>query len=554
MITWLQNFFLKHNKWLFGGLLIVIIVTFVLTIGPQSFFGSSGRPQREAMNYYGYDLSSESDQRSMAMAAEISSIFHPELQVQREQLMDYAYLRVAALGMARQLGVPNPSSDALREYVETFLIFQDPQSGEFSAESYRSIMDAMQANGRYPRESIGRVMREDYRIAQVREALGGPAFSLPFELEKDYLDQQTEYTVTLAHFDYASYEPEIFPTREDLEQFFRENPARYEIPDTLSVTALLFKQEAYLDEVPEPDEADLQDTFAANRSAYEANREVPDAEDEETPGLTLDDVRESVLADWRREEARRIAARKSEQFSVRLWQEEIARDSAAFDTLLEEYEVETLEVPPYSREQPARIANLSPQLFNSMWIYSGNPSRYFSDIAQTAEGAALLIVNDFFEARMPEFEEVREAVEADYRQSEKRRLFAEEGARLRETIQERLETDSFTEIAASLELEVEELDSFTGGTVPQELRQGQIWDQARFLSEGSLSPMVMQAQRGTFAYIAEREVPEIEADSEGFNEFIARREDAMNDAMGWARLREITDQSLTSLLGTSRIQ
>ncbi|HKJ91476.1 MAG TPA: hypothetical protein VJ960_10115, partial [Oceanipulchritudo sp.] len=151
-------------------------------------------------------------------------------------------------------------------------------------------------------------------------------------------------------------------------------------------------------------------------------------------------------------------------------------------------------------------------------------------------------------------EEVREAVEADYRQSEKRRLFAEEGARLRETIQERLETDSFTEIAASLELEVEELDSFTGGTVPQELRQGQIWDQARFLSEGSLSPMVMQAQRGTFAYIAEREVPEIEADSEGFNEFIARREDAMNDAMGWARLREITDQGLTSLLGTSQIQ
>ena len=48
MITWLQNFFLKHNKWLFGSLLVVIIVTFVLTIGPQSFFGSSGPQQREA--------------------------------------------------------------------------------------------------------------------------------------------------------------------------------------------------------------------------------------------------------------------------------------------------------------------------------------------------------------------------------------------------------------------------------------------------------------------------------------------------------------------------
>ena len=554
MITWLQNFFLKHNKWLFGGLLIVIIVTFVLTIGPQSFFGSSGRPQREAMNYYGYDLSSESDQRSMAMAAEISSIFHPELQVRREQLMDYAYLRVAALGIARQLGLPNPAADALREFVETFMIFQDRQSGEFSAESYRSIMEAMQANGRYTRESIGRVMREDYRIDQVRKALGGPAFSLPFELEKDYLDQQSNYTVTLAHFAYQSYEPEISPSREDLEQFFRENPNRYEIPETLSVTALLFQGEAYLDEVPEPDEADLQSTFASNRSSYEENREASESEDEAASDLNLEDVRADVLADWRREEARRIAARKSEQFSVRLWQEEIPRDSEAFATLVEEYKVETLAVPPYSRNQPARVANLSPELFNSMWIYSGNPTRYFSDIAQTAEGAALLVANEFSEARMPEFAEVRDAVEADYRQSEKRRLFAEEGARIRETIQERLETGSFPEIAASLNLELEELDSFTGGNVPQELRQGQIWDQTRFLSEGSLSPMVMQAQRGTFAYLAEREVPEIEADSEGFEEFVARREDALNDAMGWARLREITDQSLTSLFGTSQIQ
>ncbi|MFO7725645.1 MAG: hypothetical protein R6V45_08865 [Oceanipulchritudo sp.] len=556
MITWLQNFFLKHNKWLFGGLLIVIIVTFVLTIGPQSFFGSSGRPQREAMNYYGYDLSSEADQRSMVMAAEISSIFHPELQVQREQLMDYAYLRVAALGLARQLGIPNPSQEALREYVETFRIFQDPQSGDFSAESYRSIMDAMQANDRYPRESIGRVMREDYRIAQVREALGGPSFALPFEMRKEYLDQQTEFTVTLAHFDYQSYEPDISPSREDLEQFFRENPSRYEIPETLSVTALVFRQDAYLDDVPEPDEADLESTFVANRSTYEEARESSESESEdgEASDLTLDDVREEVLADWRREEARRIAARQSEQFSVRLWQEEIARDSEAFDALLEEFEADTLSVPPYSRNQPPTVAGLSPQLFNSMWIYRGDSNRYFSDIAQTDEGAALLVADDFSEARMPEFEEVRDDVEADYRQSEKRRLFAEEGARLRETIQERLESRSFQEIAASHGLELEELDPFTGENVPQELRQSQVWSQARFLSEGSVSPMVMQDQRGTFAYVADREVPEIEADSEGFNEFIARREEARNDAMGWARLREITDQSLNSLLGTSRIQ
>jgi hypothetical protein len=554
MITWLQNFFLKHNKWLFGGLLIVIIVTFVLTIGPQSFFGSSGPQKREALNYYGYDLSSESDQRAMALTAEISAIFHPELQVRRNQIMDYAYLRVAALGIARQLGIPDPAEDQLREYVETFRIFQDPQSGRFSAENYQSMLDALQANGRYTRGAIGRTMREDYRIAQVRNALGGPAYTLPFEARIDFLDRETEYEVTLLEYPYEAFEPEIDPPTEALEQYYQENPSRYEIPETLSATALFFSAGAYLDEVPDPSAEDLQAWFTANQSRYQPEPPASGDDGESPPPeITLDDVRQTVLEDWRLEEAEGLAARKGEQFSVRLWQDAIPRESEAFDALLEEFSVETRDLPAYSRGSPPRTDRIPEELLESMWIYSSNPNRYFSDIARNDSGAVVLVADGVSEARLPGFGEVRDQVEDDFRAAEKRRLFAEKGEKLRESLEARLTDEAVETVASDLGLEVESLEPFNGASVPVELQGGRIWDQTRFLEEGAVSPMVILGDAGTFAYMAERNTPEIEPDSEEFRNFLANRNEAMNEALGWARLREITDESLNTLFGEGRM-
>jgi peptidyl-prolyl cis-trans isomerase D len=555
MITWLQNFFLKHNKWLFGGLLIVIIVTFVLTIGPQSFFGSGSTQQRQSLQFYGYDLTNESDQRALAFTAEISAILHPELQVRREQLMDYAYLRATALGIANQLGIPQPTKDDLADFVETLETFQNPQTGEFSPEAYTGMMNALQSSDRYDREAIATVLREDYRIQQVRNALAGPDYSLPFELEREYIDRLTQVDLALARFDYASFDPEIEAGDEALLQFFNENPARYEIPETISVAALMFKGEAYLDEVAEPTEAELETYFTTNKTRYQPQAETPeDGTEAEVPEVTLADVRDEVVSDWKAVQARRIAAKKSEQFSLRLWQEAVALDSPEYNALIEQFSVETQPIPPYARNQPPRIQAIPAELLSSMWIYVDNPNRYFSDIGQIADGAVVLVNRGVTPARMPEFEEVKASVEANYRMTEKRRLFSEKGEELKATIEERLTGESFADIASSLGLEVDDLDSFSGENVPRELLQNTVWDQAQFLDQGELSRMILQGQEGIFAYMQDKVVPEIDKESEAYQEYLAERTSFVSDGMGWSRLREISDQSLSALLGPTETE
>jgi peptidyl-prolyl cis-trans isomerase D len=550
MITSLQNFFLKHNKWLFGGLLIVIIVTFVLTIGPQSFFGSGASSQRKALNYYGYDLTSESDQRAMAFTAELSGILHPELRLRREQLMDYAYLRIAGLGIANQMGIPQPSKVELADYVETLMIFMDPATGEFSAESYNRMMEALQTSARFDKESIGVVLREDYRIDQVRQALGGPDYSLPFETRQDFIDRQTSYSVALARFDYASFNPEIVPEDEALLQFFNENPARYEIPEAISVSALLFKSGAYIGEAGEPTESELEIFFASNAARYQPE---PDMITGEVVNVTLAEVSEQVAADWKEQQARRIAAKKSEQFSLKLYEAGIALDSPEFNALIESFKVETMDVPAYSRTASPNLPDVPAEVLDSMWIYANNPNRYFSDIAQIANGAVVLVSRGLTEARMPAFEEVRAQVLADYAVTEKRRLFAEKGNELYTTLSERLANESLADIAASLDLTVEEVDTFTGSNVPQSLLASTVWDQAMHLEAGRLTRMVINGDQGIFGYIASREAPEIDESSEEYLAYVNQRSNALGEAMGWARLREITDNSISRLMGSSAV-
>jgi peptidyl-prolyl cis-trans isomerase D len=550
MITWLQNFFLKHNKWLFGSLLIVIIVTFVLTIGPQSFFGSSSQ-QRQSIEYYGYDLTSPADQRTLTYSAEISAILHPELRIRREQLMDYAYLRVTALGLANQVGIPAPTTEQLTDFLGELTPFQDPMTGEFSSSEYNRVLNALQTNARYDKDTLGLVLREDYRIRKVSEALSGPAYSLPFELAQDYTDRKTQYNLSLARFNYADFEPEIEAGEDALLAFYNENPARYEIPERIKVQALSFPATAYLGELATPSDDDLQALFSNDSERYQNEWNSRYAEGEEVPPLTLEAIREDVVKDFLMTDAMPLAARKSEAFTVRLWQESIALGSPEYLALLDDFSIEVSDIEPFAREAAPTSGMAPVQALESMWIYANNPRRYFSDVVQVDSGAMVLVTDGTLPARQPAFEEVRDQVEADYRESEKRRLFAEEGSQLLEALNSALADGVDFASAANLAgLTAEEQPAFNGEAIPVLLRRLGVWEQAQFLPEGTVSPMMIQGDQGIFVYMAGKTVPEIDPEDAGYKAFLAENAESAAAFTGLLRLREMTDKSLGSVFDT----
>lgn len=551
MITWLQTFFLKHNKWLFGVLLIVIIVTFVLTIGPQSFFGGPSVQQRERVDFYGFNLSSPNDQQALFNSAEISIILNPELGVSRNQLADYAYLRAAGLGMARDLGIPRPSRAQMEGFIRGKMIFRDFESGEFSAESYNQMLNMLEAGTQFSRESIARVLREDWQIAQVRRMLAGPGVELPFEQKQNFLAQETQFDVVIARVNYDDFRPEMEASHSELYEFYQSNPDRYEERRKIRVTALFFEPDVFHSRVEIPSDSVLQTYFDRNRFIYEAERERPAEGEDPLPPLLLDEVRSRVIADYRSEQAGRAAEAASESFSVKLWEREIARGSDAFQALVEEYGVRKEQLDPFARNRAPAHPRISRQLMDSMWMFSAGQARYFSDIGQLRDGGAVVLVFDeVIPERLPPFEEVMEVVEADWMRENRRRLFSDHGEDLHAELRERMDSgEDFVSAAEAMGLFVESVDTFKGDEVPQRLQRLRAWQVSRNLPAGAVSRMSMETSEGIFIYMRDRVAPEIDYDSEEFLAFVDDYEDFLAQAKGWARLSELADRKMAALVG-----
>ncbi|MFP4281048.1 MAG: hypothetical protein ACLFU2_00350 [Opitutales bacterium] len=550
MITRIQNYLLRHHKWFFSALLVVIIVAFVLTIGNQSI-GGNQTMEVERREYYGYDIDDPEVQRLLVQHASLSLQMDPMLQFSpgfRQSvggIGDYAYLRLAALGLANTLGVPVPGEEALRDFMRSRSAFTDPQSGEFDQSRYTEFTDFLEANPDFDRPMLARVLREDYRIQAVLDALGGPGYLLPFEARQTYLARNTSWTVQVATADYASFSPEIEISPEDLEAYYEENPGTYTLPERIRTTAVFFNAEAFLDQVPAPTEEELESYFARNRQRYQP---APDPSAEEpAPEVTLAEVRDEVAADLRRERARERARIASDEFTAQLYEDDIERGSEAFDAAVAAHRGVLRPLPPFSRENPPPESGVPDNLLQSIWIYAGSNQRYFSDLATTDDGAALLVFEELLPETLQPLAEVRDTVMQDLRSEEKRRLFTAQAREWRETLTAALEEGTpFPAAAEAAGLSVTTPEPFEPTNLPEAL-DAQAWDEVATLQEGALSDPIIDEEAARFVHVEEKSTPPDVSGSATQTAFAEQLREQRETAAGWLALRDWTRATLASL-------
>lgn len=548
MITRIQNMLLKHNKWLFSALLVVIIVTFVLTIGNQNF-GGHRTFESQSVDYYGYDLTDGATVRLLQQYAEVSMGMDPEMSYSMAfrrsvgSAEDYALLRVAALGLANQVGIPEPTDDELKAFLRSRSAFVNPTTGDFDATRYKQFTDFLVSNPLYTESMVVKVLKEDYRIARLRDTLSGPGYILPIEGQKSYLEQETEWTVELATIDYADFDPEITLEEADIVAYYEQNPLRYTLPERIQASVIRFNSENFRDLVPAPAEAALAAYFAGNRFRYQP-APAPDAT-EPAAEVTLEEVRDTVLADYIHEQAIQIARAKSENFSVYLYESGIARNSAEFQAALTENGGVVEPIAPYARNVEQGRAGLPADLLNSAWILATS-DRYFSDLAETPQGAALLIYETTIPEELQSLAAVRPAVEAAWTNEEKRRLFSEQAAAWDASLRaSTTDAESFKRSAEALGFSVEAPETFKASNRPDALN-GRSWEAVRQLSAGELSEVVVTESAVFVAYVGGKNSPPDMASAAQML-YQNQLKDEREEFGGWFVLREWTSKTLAQL-------
>ena len=516
MISWIQNHLIRHGRWIFLTLLAVIIVAFVFTIGntPGCTSNQSGYQEQ---NFYSYDLNSPNQMRVISEKVSLSALLSTGRPIQSEQqFQSQLTSRIALLHLADAIGMPAPQQTTLEAFIKSKAAFRGTD-GEFSRDAYTSFIDNIDTNPNLTQAMFITVLEEDYRIDQLNQVLAGPGYLLPSEARAQTQRNQTSFKLSTAQLSYADFEPEIAATDEQLQAFYAANTSRYEIPERIQASYVLFPTAKYVGQVGAAEESALRAHFIANRARFVADYEAaqPKAADPEAdkPAVTFDNVRDAVASDWNNEAAQRLANEAAQSFAYTLYRDDIKQDSAAFNQLLNDADLSLKAIAPYTAEGAARRA-LSADMLESAFTLNSN--RYFSDAYALDNGFAVLIYQGRIAPEIPAFEAVAAVVTTDHAAEEKRRLFSEHGESLQTALKAKLdEAISFTEAAEALKLQVTAHDTFKVSEAPRELNRAAL-QKAQGMQAGELSPMLVLGDMGTFVYVEAKDVPEIADDNEDF--------------------------------------
>ena len=277
MLSGIQVFLEKNRKWLFGFLLVVIVVPFVFTIGSTPGLVSGKKAQK--MTLFGYDLNDRSQLEQVVRNGAISIALRSgnEDNAWMESAQGYAFYRLLLLSIARDLRLPAPSEEILGGFIKTLPLFCD-ENNNFKAETYNTYLKNWKENfGKS--YSLRSLLIEDYLCDQVRGVMMKSGFVLPKESELFFKHLKATY-----NFDYI-----VVKNEEKLPEKVHENALReyydthkdnYTVGQRADVTLLFFENKKYREQLPVISEKDVELYFDEHKDSF-ADKEgkVPELKD-----------------------------------------------------------------------------------------------------------------------------------------------------------------------------------------------------------------------------------------------------------------------------------
>jgi peptidyl-prolyl cis-trans isomerase D len=519
MISWIQRTFQHHFRVVFSVMLVVIIISFVFIYSPSSGLGGSDATvTAQKQQYFDLNLASAADQQKLLNDALLSI----NLQVgttagmDSEQLQRYALSRYAALQLAAELHVPNPSAAELTDHLKSLPIFAGAD-GTFDAARYSTFRLSIKSGANGVSEgAVTRVLNDDWRAGVVQRLLGGPGYVQTGEIETQLKYADTQWTIAYAAADYAAFNPTITPTEAALTKFFEDNLFRYEVPPQVRVSYAEFPATAYLAQVTLTDD-EVQSFYNANPGRFPKPAAPAAAPVLSTPPATdaaadFAAVKPQVEAALRNEKALRIATREASNLAFALYDRKVAAGES-LTKFLAEQKITLKAAAPFSRNA------LPPEFSGSAAVaeeaFKLDAKRFSSDALALQNSAVVLFWQELLPARKPALAEVRTQVVADYTENEKRLRFVEAGRALRSQIDTRVKAgESFAAAAAAaagpagLSVEVKEPAQFTYRQPPADV-DGAVLGAVERLEKGALSDLVSSATKGFIVQVKEKKLPDV---------------------------------------------
>ena len=443
MLSNIQVFLNKNRKWLFGFLLIVIVVPFVFTVGSMPGLVSGKRMKK--VKLFGYDLSNQKQLEDVVRngALSVALATGNEENAWMESAQGYSIYRLLLLSIARDVRLPAPSETQLEAFIKTRPLFWDKE-GKFKPELYNTYLaNWKQRFGQA--YSLRKLLSEDCLCDQVRNLMMRSGFVLPNETETVFKHIKASYDLDYIVVKNTEKAPEKIHENQ-LVSYYAEHKSDYQVGQRADVSLLFFDNKKYANRLPSFTDAELLTYFNNNKSKFKTGETDPE----------FQAVKDRVKTALETEYLSQLSIDDASKFVLDVYDKNIALNSEQWERWLDQNDVRCIHsIEPFTQDAIPSKKGLPSSALSA--AFQLNEDHYLGDPVAVKNGTIVVVLNKFLPPYLPEMDAVREKVKEDVKNAEIKKAFDRKVAELGKVLQ----SATFKETFEANGLQVLKLENFS---------------------------------------------------------------------------------------------
>jgi parvulin-like peptidyl-prolyl isomerase len=396
----------KHQNWLWGVIITVIIITFVVYFSPYSKM-NTGRGDTNFGSVDGHKITQNEYVRAN-QEAELhyffnTGRFHEDEKNSRFDPMQQTYFWLLLIQKEQEAGI-HVSDEAMQQTAwELARRLDRPGAPGTPA----MVVDLLRRRGRD--ESFEGFVRHYAGLQQMISTYGvGGTLVTPEQAKLLYARDHTDVVTEVALFSASNYLASVTVKPEELTQFYSNRLSIYRIPERMQVSYVKFNVTNFLTQAETDLKTNLTELVEENFKRLGTNAAVvfPEAK---TPDEVKAKIREKLV----RNTGMVAAQKKSLSFATTLFEKQPLRP----ENLSELAKTNGLEVQvsaPFDRENGPKDLQVAEDFTKA--AFSMTDEEPVAGPLVGEDGFYLIALNTRIPSKLPSFDEIKDKVTADYKQ------------------------------------------------------------------------------------------------------------------------------------------
>ncbi|MCC7519658.1 MAG: peptidyl-prolyl cis-trans isomerase [Verrucomicrobiae bacterium] len=490
MITHFQRVIHRHGRWIFGILLGIIIVAFVLWdyAGVQH---RTGPHAAAASRLYGRRISPRDLDVAMRLTLlNLLMMSGREVRMNdraRALVEEQTLQRLALVEKARRMGLAVSDAEVLETARQWF-----SKDGQFNPSAYAQFVSEVLAPRRLSEGDFEEMARETLLLRKLFALVGSSAKVTDGEAVAFTKENLERISAVVCRFDAAEFLAESKPTEAQVADFYAKHPDLFRTPERVRAAYVLFPIEP---EKIAPTDAELAEVYEASRAVLT----TPDGR-----VRPMSEVADALRIQVKRRKAREAAAKRATELTVKLVPEP-GKEPPSFEALVRA-EGLVLKETGFMTPQELPSGIKAPEFAAA--AHALGPENSISDPVPLGETAFAVI--KFLERQpsvLPSLENVRDAVRGACAAELAVTRAREVGARKRAELQAALdEGKPFLATTAALGLKPIPLPVFSAlETPPRDRGEALVRRAAILLPAGGVGDFIPSSTGGFFVHVLSRQ-------------------------------------------------